>query len=469
MSLNGRSSNRDRIIDAVIIIGIILSVSIIVIPHLLPKPPTPPPEIRLNILSGFDVSILSQIESAFLESSFAEVHNIVNIDWVGVDTTTWYSWIQSSSTDLAMGPWEIIDGLGQAGLLHPMPESIHMLVNESLAGVALKGHSENQTVWCSVATRNTIFQLLVNETLLSEYGLEIPVTFEELLSSTYYPEELGSSLIGMDEPSSGSVEYQLQNFLTKAYSWEDGIQNLTLLYANSRLYNHQGDAREALFEGDTAITMTVFNAQDLESLPTTVQRTHLENMVIVNPTAVAISNESNQVAQSEAFIEFLLSPDGQKIWLEQSNLFPVRREAFEMMEEEIDERIFSEFNWTSRTTGFGVARTYSEESVALGVYLDSTAIVPYNILTHCWRNIVDAYNNGSIDEPHLRNFTIELGEPLTFLSPISGENETFTREYAINIQYTLYSEPYAEIIILLWRETANLRYERIFNELSTLL
>jgi ABC-type Fe3+ transport system substrate-binding protein len=468
MSLSGGNSRRERIIDALFFVGIILSASIIIIPHLLPEPPTPPPEITLNILSVFDVTILSQIESSFLDSPYAEDHNIVNIDWVGVDTTVWDILIRESSNDLVLGPWDIIDSLGQAGFLHPIADLTHITVNESIAGVALKGHSENQTVWCSVATRNTIFELLVNDTLLSEYGLEIPETFEELLYPTFYPEELGFSLIGLDDPSTGLVEYQLQNFLTKAYSWADGIQNLTLLFANSMLYSHEGDALEALFEGDTGIAMTVFNAQDLDPLPETVQRTHLQNMVIVNPTAVAISNESKHVSQSDAFIEFLLSPDGQKIWLEQSNLFPVRREAFEMMGEEIDDRIFSEFNWTSRTTGFGVSMTYTDESTALGVYMDSTAIVPYSNLTHCWRSIVDAYNNGSIDELQLRNFATELGEPLTFLSPISGENETFTREYAIEIQYTLYGEPYAETIIQLWRETANLRYERILNELSTL-
>ncbi|MFW9806105.1 MAG: ABC transporter substrate-binding protein [Candidatus Thorarchaeota archaeon] len=467
--MNGRRTSRERKIDALIIVGIILSSSIIFLPLILPEPPTPPPETILRILSVFDVTILSTLEDSFLDSPFAEDNNIVDIDWVGVDTTVWDILIRSSSNDLVLGPWDIINSLGQAGFLHPIAESTHMIVNESIAGVTLKGHTENQTVWCSVATRNTIFELLVNDTLLSEYGLEVPETFEELLSPAYYAEDLGFSLIGLDDPSSGSVGYQLQNFLTKAYSWEDGIRNLTLLFANSMLYSHQGDALEALFGGDTAVAITVFNAQDSEPLPITIQRMHLQNMVIVNPTAVAISNESKHVSQSEAFIEFLLSPDGQKIWLEQTNLFPVRREAFDMVGEEIDERIFSEFNWTSRTTGFGVSKTYTDESIALGVYMDSTAIVPYSNLTHCWRSIVDACNNGSIDELHLRNFATELGEPITFLSPINGENETFTREYAIEIQYTLYGEPYAEMFILLWRETANLRYERIFNELSALL
>ena len=465
----GRRASRERTIDALIILGILLSSSIIILPLILPEPPTPPPEITLRILSVFDVTVLSALEDSFLDSPFAEDNNIVNIDWIGVDTTVWDILIRSSSNDLVLGPWDIIDSLGQAGFLYPITESTHITVNESIAGVALKGHSENQTIWCSVATRNTIFELLVNETLLLEYGLEIPETFEELLSPNYYPEEIGFSLIGLDDPSSGSVENQFQNFLTKAYSWADGIRNLTLLFANSMLYSNEGDAHEALFEGDIAIAMTVFNAQDVEPLPATFQRTHLENMVIVNPTAVAISNESKQITQSEAFIDFLLSSDGQRIWLEQSNLFPVRREAFEVAGEEVDERIFSEFNWTSRTTGFGIANTYTDESVALGVYMDSTAIVPYSNLTHCWRSIVDACNNGSIDELQLRNFAKELGEPLTFLSPINGENETFTREYAIENQYTLYSQPYTEMFILLWSETANLRYEKILNELSALL
>jgi hypothetical protein len=216
--------------------------------------------------------------------------------------------------------------------------------------------------------------------------------------------------------------------------------------------------------------MTVFNGQPWDVIPESITRAHLENLISIEPDVVAISNGTTKVSESEAFIEFLLSPNGQALWIENQFLpLPVSHSAFEVTETSIDETIYSEFNWTSRVRGYGPSSIFTEESVVLTVYLRSSILETRSNLTHCWSNIVNAYRNGSIDALQLSNFSSELGEPLTFLCPISGENETFTRDYAISILYSIYTEPYASQLYNGWRAAANLRYETIFNELSVLL
>jgi ABC-type Fe3+ transport system substrate-binding protein len=457
--------NRDRTVDVLLVCAIIVSASIIIVPYLLPRPP---PEITLRVLTQYDPSITDEMENAFLTSPYAEDNNIVAIEWITHMNSMWNILIGSGSIDLIMGPWEIIDEFGKTGLLRPISENILSEVNESIGGVPMRGYSASQPIWCSYAISITIFELLTNETLLQEYELSIPETVEDLLSPGYYPDEFNSSLIGMDWPEFLSVGYEFRNFVIEALGWNNGIQNLTGLYGNSQLYHHDGEALEALLEGEIGITLTMFNGQPWEPLPSTISRTHLENMVAVNPDVVAVDNETQNASHSEAFIDYLLSSEGQSIWLvDDSSLLPVCREAYDVAE--VDESIYAEFNWTIRSEGFGVSDSYSIEDNTLGVYMSSTALLTHSNLTKSWRNISRAYDNGSINEIQFNYFKEMLGKPLTIVDPISHVNESFTLEYARRIIFDLYNVDYADEVTYRWMTAANQRYELVLSELSALM
>ena len=314
------------------------------------------------------------------------------------------------------------------------------------------------------------FEILSNETVLQEYDLAIPETMEDLLSPDYYVAAINSSLIGLDWPISFSVGYHFRNLLTKAIGWNNGIQNLTCFFANSKLYHHDGEAIEALLDGEIGLTLTMFEGQSWESLPGTISRTHLENMTAVKPHVIAIDNRTGQASHSEAFIEHLLSPMGQAALLANySGLMPVRHEAFDFTETEIDWSIYAEFNWTISSDGFGISNPYSLEDNALGVYMGSTSLLTHGNLTNSWRNIFEAYGNGSINEIQFNYFKGLLGTPLTITDPLSHTNESFTKEYARRILIDLYDVDYAVEITHLWLVAANQRYAMILSELSTLM
>ena len=453
--------------DVLLICAIIVSTSVILIPYFLPQPT---PEITLRILTQNDSSITNEIEDSFLASSYAEDNDIVDIEWVTQVSNMWNILIGSGSIDLIMGPLDVVGDFGQSGQFQPISENILSVVNESIAGVSMKGYSELQPIWCSYAMRIMSFELLANETLLQECELAIPETMEDLLSPDYFPATLNSSLIGLDWPVSFSVGYHFRNFITKALGWKNGIQNLTCLFANSQLYNRDGEAFEALLEGEIGLTLTMFDGQSLEPLPSTISRYHLENMVVVEPYVIAVDNRTRQVVHSEAFIEYLLSPEGQSVWLvDDSDLLPVIRDAFDLTEVDFDERIYAEFNWTTRANGFGISKSYSREDNALGAYMGSTSLLPHGNLTHSWRNIIRAYENGLIGEIQFNYFKEELGKPLTITDPFSYTNESFTQEYARRILIDLYDVDYADEITRLWMVAANQRYEMILTELSDLM
>jgi len=464
--LRGRLRS-DRTVDVLLVCAILISASVIVIPYFLPKSI---PEITLRVLTQHDSSFTDEIENSFLASSYAEENNIIDIEWVTHANSMWNILIGSGSIDLIMGPLEIMTGFGQSGLFRPITESILSVLNETIAGVPLKGYYSTQPIWCSYAISIINFELLANETLLQEYELAIPEILEDLLNPDYYITAINSSLVGLDWPVSFSVGYYFRNFITKALGWKNGIQNLTCLFANSKLYHHDGESLEALLNGEIGVTLTLFDGQLWEPLPSTISRTHLENMTVVKPYVIAIDNRTRQTAHAEAFVEYLLSPQSQAAWLiDDSGLMPINRGAFDFVETDVDASIYAEFNWTSRSGGFGISESYSLEDNALGVYMGSTSLLTHGNLTNSWRNIFKAYENGTIDEIQFNYFKGILGTPLTITDPISHINESFTQEYARRILIDLYEMNYADEITYLWMIAANQRYSMILGELSALM
>ena len=467
---------REKTVDVLLICAIIVSASIIIIPYLIPRPL---PETTLRILNYHDVSITNEIEESFLVSTFAEDNNIVDIEWVTPTRSLWETYAHSGDADLVMANLQIMSELEQSGSLRPMTSSIVSEVSETIGGVSMKRYSTGLPVWCGYAFRVIILELLVNETLLQENGLSVPESVEDLLLPGYYPGETNTSLIGFDMPETLSIEHQFQLLITKSLGWENGIQYLTLLYANSRLYRNRGDAFEALLDGEIAITLTRFYGQIRDSLPPTISRTHLENMVVVDPNLVAVTNGTQHQSQSEAFVDYILTPEGQAIWLMHDRSYPwltnddrslpVRREAFDVVEAEVDDGIYAEFNWTVRAGGPGVSNLISREGFALLFYMNSTAFSALSNLTNSWMNIIRAYDNGSINQVQFNQFKQMLGEPLSISDPNTNVSESFTEDYALRILPKLYNVTYEIEIIRLWRIAANQRYQDVVNQLAALL
>ncbi len=458
---------RDRRIDALLIIAIIISAFIIMIPFLIPRPL---PETTLRILTRYDLSFANQIEEIFLSSSYADEYNIVDIEWEGPATSMWDAYAQSGQIDLVMADLPIMSQLIDSNSFRPIEGSLVSQVSETIAGVSMKRYSEGLPVWCSYGIQVTIFELLVNETLLQAFGLTTPDAIEDLLTPDFLLYESNSSLIGLDIPEPLSIGHQFQHILTKKLGWEVGIKDLTLLYANSQVYPSEGDALAALLRGEIAIALTTSRERDSMSFPPTISYVHLEDMVRVTPHPIAIANGTLHQSQSEAFIEFLLSPEGQSSLLEAAlGLLPVRREAFNVMQDEIETSLYEEFNWTIRAGGPGVSDLYSPEDIALRVYMNSTVFSAWQNLTLTWKNIVSAYENGSIDYAQFNQFGEMLGEPLSIINPNIHTNESFTEAYSISILNNLSNTEFLVEVTRLWRVVANQRYETLRTMLSGLI
>ncbi len=463
--LRGKIS-RSRTVDTLLIIGIIISALIIVIPYLLPQYN---PGTTLRILTRYDVSIVNEIEYGFLHSAYAVENNIIDIEWESVDSSFWSNYALSGEIDLILGTLQDLPALESSNSLRPIATTATSGVSQTIAGVLMKRYSEGLPIWCAYALRVTTFELFVNEVLLQAYDLSIPETVEDLASADFCPSGMNESLIGLVVPEKLSIEHQFQNVVTKKLGWKNGIQNLTLMYSNSRFYEDDEDALNALLGYETAIALTFFDGQAYETPLWPFRRCHLQNMIVVQPDLIAIADGTTQQSQSEVFIDYLLSPEGQALWiLDESDKLPVRREAFDN-DEGFNMNKYEEFNWTMRSGGPGVTEWISSEDFALWYYFNSTVFSALDNLTLTWKNVVNAEMNSSIDFMQFRQFREQLGEPLSIIDPISHLNESFTSSYALSILDELYNVDFLVEVTWLWKVAANHRYEMILSTLSALM
>ena len=456
-----------RRIDALLLIVIIVAAAIIIVPYILPKPQ---PKVTLSILTRFGPSVTSEIESSFLASSYAEENNIVGIDWLSPGIDMWGLYARAGEADLILCDYSAITGLENSNALRPITSTSLSYVSETFAGVYMKHYVSGLPIWCCFAFRPTIFDLLVNESSLRSFGLAITENIDDLLSLSYWQDGQNTSLIGLDIPSTMSTGHQFEHMLTKKVGWELGIQDLTLLFANSRLFDASRSALMGLLNGEVAITLTTSDTRKLASLPPSISYVHLENMVGVQRNVIAVTNGTPQPTSAESFVDFLFSPNGQSIWFNiDAGLMPVRREAFQVSGIEIDSDTYEEFDWTFRAQGPGVSDIISDEDFALRYYLNSTACSTWNNLTLVWKNLGNALENGSISHAQFTQFCELLGDPLVITDPLSQLNESFTESYALRIQENSYTPGYLTEVIRLWRTAANQRYEAILSILSALV
>ncbi|MFW9869806.1 MAG: substrate-binding domain-containing protein [Candidatus Thorarchaeota archaeon] len=458
---------KEKSTDVIIVIMILVSATIIFIPYLVPNPP---PETTLHILSRDDVSITYQIEEAFLNSSFAKNNNIGDIEWYNPGIDFWDSYSQSGEIDLVMGDETTINALTQSNSLSEITSLNASEIPDSIAGVPMKGDSEERLMWCCYSIRPIIFELLVNETLLDYHGISTPEKIEDLLIPDFWPSERNSSLIGMDFLQSTWLKHQFHHLVTKMQGWDNGIQNLTALYANSQIL-FDDETLSALENGEISAVLTAFSGQTDEVLPSTISRVHLKDMVIIQPFPVAIASGTTHITQAESFLDFLFSPQGQSILLKEefSPRLPVRVEAFDFVQGEVDDIIYSEFNWTMRAGEIGVTDTLLEDDYMVWLYMNSTIFSTISNTTHCWRNIIDAYRNSSIDQLQFNQFRGAFGEPLTIVDPITHENESFTEFYSASVFSRRFQPHFATELAQLWRVAANERYQTIVSQLALLV
>jgi ABC-type Fe3+ transport system substrate-binding protein len=222
----------------------------------------------------------------------------------------------SAGIDLFFGggsdPFEALKRQGHL-LPYKLPEPILSQIPAELHGVPL--YDPDHT-WYGAAL--STFGILCNREVLRRVGLPEPRDWEDLGSPVYLRD--GTGWLGAADPRhSGSVHMIYENIL-QAYGWEKGFSVLVRMAANSREFVRESSSVPRQVQiGEVACAPVIeFYAFSLIAREGREKISFVlpEGLTVIGPDAVAIVRGAPNQPVAEAFLRFLFSEDGQRLWLQ---------------------------------------------------------------------------------------------------------------------------------------------------------
>ena len=415
----------------------------------------------LTILTRHDVTITNAFESAFLASSYAS--NLGIADLYFYQAITDQGWINllmdpSKSIDLAWGAnVDTFNAMEGSGLLKPIDNStlitiIDNSIPDEFAGVQMKKNdTSGDYVWIGNAVSS--FGYTVNHEALDTYGLPVPLKWEDLASPNFYNQY--DHTISMSDPPLSTSNTKIYQIILQTYGWEAGWGILTRMGANAGIYPGSVDVRAAVVSGDVAVAMTI----DFYGVIANRENPNCEYIIpdgesIVEPVPIALSTNVDHQAEAEAFIEWLVSPEGQSEWMREGiDRLPLNEDAFQTPYGQTRTVLYELYNNTEAITAISFNSTLADLTKMITIYyFHETISGLHTKLRNTWGEMIDQYDADEI--------------PLsTFLALIEDLDEVYytTVEEAIDANALYLSDAgQAAIMEAEWRTFAEDKYDQIY-------
>jgi ABC-type Fe3+ transport system substrate-binding protein len=432
--------------------------------------------IRVITRHGADIMLVA--EDLFLESDFAIENNIVNIEWLPIADALWIETItRSDDIDVAWGGGpDLFDILLNAELLAPLEgESIDSIlagIPEDIGGSETRRVVEGDVFWAGAAISS--FGFTINTELLDYYDLPEPTTWADLASPTY-AEFLPTSVVGTADATTSTSNTRIFQIILQIYGWQEGWNNLIKMGANSAIYDQSGNVRDAVINRQIAIGTTIdfygYTAQWRN--PEFCRYIFPADGTIVNADPIALLTTSTDTDLAQGFVEWVLSPEGQKTWLDGNiNRLPVNEGVFDTPEGKTRDDLEEVFEKTKEalTIQFDSEEGASYYS-AIRNYHRATLVLPHLQLSELWADLTYAFDEGEITQAEFNELESKIGDPyeIPFTDPETGEIEIFTMNYAQSINERISSDvEYKQEMVDTWEEAALEHYAELVSELESI-
>src|SRR5262245_57074136 len=157
------------------------------------------------------------------------------------------------------------------------------------------------------------FGIVYNKVVLQLIKLPAVNTWEELASPAVY------GWVGASDPRKSGSAHMVYEIMLQAYGWEKGWRIITGLGAKARSFTNSA-SQVATDEhiGQTAYGLAIDFyawAQVNEAGADKVGFVMPDNLTIINPDCIGILKGAPNRRVAEAFIRFVMSAAGQKLWL----------------------------------------------------------------------------------------------------------------------------------------------------------
>ncbi|MDK2383488.1 MAG: ABC transporter substrate-binding protein [Candidatus Korarchaeota archaeon] len=424
--------------------------------------------IVLKIITRHASEIQEVTRERFLKTDLAKKYNIVDLQFYSPHVALWRDTILKQEPDVAWGGGPaLFNELIRQGLLAPITDPDALKEIESLpdkiGGSEIKHYENGKLMWVAAAISS--FGFSVNEPLLKKYGLPEPKSWKDL-ASPEMAKILPKPAISYARALTSTSHTRIYQIILQKYGWDKGWEILARMAANGRPYGGSVEALTAVETGETPIGIMI----DFYGYGAQIEFPGLKyilpyNESIVNGDPIALLKTSKHSDAAQAFIKWVISVEGQKIWLHKKiNRMPVRADVFNTPEGKERPDLKRAYEQTVNNIGIPFDEKLATEILfSLKYYFDSVYCDPHDQLVRTWAKLVKAYKAGKLTEEQFKKFSRELGRPLTWTE--DGKQVSFTLEYAKQINEKLRDTAFANKMQKIWRQAAVERYEKLYEEI----
>jgi ABC-type Fe3+ transport system substrate-binding protein len=345
-------------------------------------------------------------------------------------------------------------------------------IPEQIAGSeTYKKDPEGNIRWIGASISS--FGFTVNHDVLNRYRVPKPLKWEDLAKPDYARYLPTTPLIAIADPTMSTSNARIFEIILQAKGWEEGWRILTPLAANSIVYPGSGDARDAVIRGDVAIATTIdFYGYMAMNVNPSCEYIAPEGETIVSPEPIALLVTTKYPVHAAAFVAWVLSEfGGQQIWLDKEiNRIPINPYVFDTPEGQERLDLKQAFEKIRETSSMLFNETLSTLWIdAVINYFKATLVDVHDELQYTWAEMAKAYLEGNITRDHLEYLIGELSKPLTFTDPLTGEQVSFTLEYAVKIGKYMSNKSIADALRDAWINGAKERYQYVRQLLQLML
>ena len=433
-----------------------------------------PEEIVLKVITRHGADILLAARKAFLKSDLAKEYGVKDIRFLPVGEPLWVDTIRSAGDiDVAWGGGPVLfDRLYLEGLLAPLKgdlvEEVMAKIPDEIRGSPMK-RFDNQSNIYWVAAAISSFGFTINSDYLDYYELPEPDEWIDLANETYAV-TLPQPSVGCADATKSTSNTRMYQIILQRYGWEKGWIIITLMAANSRIYDQSGLVRDAVIRGDIGVGITIDFYGYTAQLESKVCKYIVpKDGSIVNGDPIALLTTSKHPEAAKAFIAWVLSAEGQKIWLNPKiNRLPANAEVFETPEgkerDDLKQAYLRTLNASVIEFSDELALSYQ---YAMQWFFHATLVRPQEKLQRAWMELVKAKDRLGAEK--FKELTDLLANPLKFKfkDPITGKDVVFTQEYAQGINEEIFRNvDFRDDIVRIWKEAAERRYENVLKAVS---
>jgi len=296
---------------------------------------------------------------------------------------------------------------------------------------------------------------------LRRYNLSTPLRWADLSSPNFNRD---FPTIALAKPSLSTSHTRIYTIVLQAFGWDTGWSMLDRIAANGRIYDGSVESQTAVETGEVGASISI----DFYGYSSHLKDPDLEYILpagesIVNGDPIAIVNGTQNKEAAEAFTAFVLSVEGQTLWLDPTlNRMPVRPEAFLTPAGRARVDLYAYYNLTVAGAGFDFNETEAgllEQSMSN--YFESTLVDLHDQLVEVWSSMVAKLKAGTITQDRFNQLLAQLTAPLSWAED-NGTVRTFTKEYAMSINSRLLTDTSFSLSMrLIWRNAASARYAAV--------